>query len=157
MPAPLHRLVLRVGHAVRLRWWRMMRPEIAGICVIGCDDQGRILLVRHSYGSGRWALPSGALGRREDPACAARREMKEETACELADLKAHGIYTHILSGARNSVHVFAGRVEQAVHPDGREVIEARFFAINALPAQLDRHVEHLLALLEQGSQPSKER
>jgi len=38
-----------------------------------------------------------------------------------------------LAGARNVVHVVAGWSEGAVRIDGREVVEARFFAMDDLP------------------------
>ena len=148
LPPVLHRLALRVAHRVRILWWRWRRPVLAGVCVIGRDPQGRVLLVWHSYGKGHWGLPSGSLGRNEDPAHAAQRELREETACSLRDLCGLGRFTHSLYGARNTVHVYTGLIEGTPCPDGREVLEARFFARDALPAPLNAQVPRLLALLD---------
>ena len=62
IPAPLHRAALVVAHQVRLRWWRIRKPLLLGCRVMAFDDQGRVLLIRHSYGSGRWMLPGGSAG-----------------------------------------------------------------------------------------------
>ena len=43
IPAPLHRAGLRLAHAVRRRWWRLARPRLTGVCVVACDDAGRVL------------------------------------------------------------------------------------------------------------------
>ena len=151
LPASLHRLALRVAHRGRVLWWRWRRPVLAGVCVIGCDAQARVLLVRHSYGPGHWGLPSGALGRDEDPAQAAQRELREETACTMKQVRALGQYSHALHGARNTVHVFTGLIDAEPCPDGREVVEARFFARDALPSPLNAQVVRLLALLERSA------
>lgn len=100
------------------------------------DGAGRILLIRHSYGSGKWMLPGGGLARREDPLEGAARELWEETHCRLADPVALGQPTENLHGARNTVHIIAGVTVDTPLADGREVIEARFFAADALPEPL---------------------
>lgn len=43
------------------------------------DDQGRILLVRHTYGKLNWDLPGGAAEATESAAETALREVQEET------------------------------------------------------------------------------
>jgi hypothetical protein len=65
IPAPLHRALLRIAHRLRKRWLRLAKRATGGVTVIGLDEAGRVFLVRHSYGSGRWALPGGGLGRGE--------------------------------------------------------------------------------------------
>lgn len=146
-PAPLHWAALRCAHALRKRWWRIARPHVAGCSVIGLDERGRVLLVRHSYGLGYWTLPGGGLGRKEAPAMAAAREWREEIGCDLRDMHALGVLDHRLHGARNTVHLFAGTIAGQPRADGREIVEIGLFARDALPAARSRVVDERLALL----------
>ncbi|MCC6926156.1 NUDIX domain-containing protein [Novosphingobium sp.] len=136
IPAPLHRLGLRLAHAVRRRWWRLAQVRLQGCRVLAFDAEGRVLLIRHSYGSGNWMLPGGGLGRREDPLAAALRELAEETGLALDDARAFLTVDEPLYGTTNRVHLVAGQAAGALAIDGREVIEAHFFASDALPPDL---------------------
>ena len=133
IPAPAHRIVLRVAHATRRRWWRLRRPRLAGCRVLALDPNGRVLLVRHSYGSGKWMPPGGGLERGEDALAAARRELLEETGCRLAWAIHLELAEEVLHGAENAVNVIAGLTHDTPQADGREIIEAAFFAASDLP------------------------
>ena len=133
IPAPLHRTGLRMAHAIRLRWWRIRSPRLAGCRVIALDSEGRVLLIRHSYGSDRWMPPGGGLARGEDPVTAAQRELREETGCRLEHARMLAQTSEDLHGAANLVHIVAGITRDAAIADGREIIEAAFFAIDDLP------------------------
>ncbi|MXP41996.1 NUDIX domain-containing protein [Altererythrobacter soli] len=136
IPAPLHRLALRLAHRLRKRWPWLTGYSGAGVSVIGLDEAGRVLLVRHGYGSGKWSLPGGGVGKGEDPEACARREMREELGCELEDLALAASFEHPLHGAAHRAYVFTARFRGDPRPDGREVIEARWFARDALPEGL---------------------
>jgi 8-oxo-dGTP pyrophosphatase MutT (NUDIX family) len=136
IPAPAHRWLYRVAYRLRAYWRRLVRPSVLGISVIAQDGHGRVLLVRHSYGSRRWALPGGGRGRREEPESCARREMREELGCELSYLALIEISYRKIHGASDRSHVFAARVEGEPQPDGREIIEAGWFSLDALPSDM---------------------
>lgn len=146
LPAPLHRLALRVAHALRQRWWRLARPTIVGACVIARDYEGRVLLLKQTYGPKGWVLPGGGVGRDEDPAEAAAREFREETGCAPLDLTSVGISTEPLHGATNQVHVFTARIAGEPKADRREVADLRLFAPDALPADVSPSVARRLAM-----------
>ncbi|MBV1690807.1 NUDIX domain-containing protein [Novosphingobium sp. G106] len=133
IPKPLHRLAYRLAHAVRRVWWRVARPRVSGCRVLAFDGEGRVLLVRHSYGSGNWMAPGGGLKRGEDPLLAGPRELVEETGCALEGVWRVALVEEPLKGATNVVHVLAGQAAGSPVPDGREVIEVAFFAPEALP------------------------
>ncbi len=133
IPAPLHRLAYRLADALRRRWWRIRRPRIRGCRVLAFDTTGRVLLVRHSYGPGKWMPPGGGLRRGEDPLLAGPRELREETGCRIEDAWQVTMVEEPLHGATNVVHVLAGRIIGTPKPDGREVVELAFFAPDALP------------------------
>ncbi len=127
IPAPAFRVALRVAHRVRLQWWRVRRPRLAGCRVLAFDAEERLLLVRHSYGSGKWMPPGGGLTRGEDALAAAARELLEETACRLERAVLLALSCELVGAARNDVHVVGGYTPDPPRPDGREIIEARFF------------------------------
>lgn len=136
IPAPAHRAALRLAHRLRLVWWRVRRPSLNGCRVLAFDAQDRVLLVRHAYGSRRWMLPGGGLGRGEEPLAAALRELAEEVGCGLAGARLLEVLEEPLSGATNRVHVITGRIAGTPRPDGREIIELACFGAAALPTDL---------------------
>ena len=145
IPAPLHRAGLNLAHAVRIRWWQWRKPLLIGCRVLAFDDAQRVLLIRHSYGSGRWMLPGGGVDRGEDPLAAGIRELAEETGCALHDPILFGQVEEPLHGTTNRVHLVTGTAIGIVRGDGREVIEATFFALDALPPDLSYLVDRYLA------------
>jgi 8-oxo-dGTP pyrophosphatase MutT (NUDIX family) len=136
IPAPLHRGLYIVAHAARRRWWRLSKPRLIGCRVLAFDGQGRLLLIRHSYGSRRWMLPGGGIGAKESPIGAALRELLEETGCTLLDPRSVAMLDEPLYGTSNRVHVITGLTLDQPRCDAREVIEARFFETDALPDDL---------------------
>lgn len=136
IPAPLHRAGLRMAHAVRRRWWRIAKVQLSGCRVLAFDQDDRILLIRHSYGSGNWMLPGGGIGRGEDPLAAGLRELAEETGCKLNGARVYEVIEEPLYGTVNHVHVIIGRAAGSPRGDGREVIELDFFAPASIPDNL---------------------
>lgn len=149
LPAPLHRQLYRLAHWGRRQVWKAWRPTVSGVRVLALDGRGQVLLIRHSYGSGKWMLPGGGRRSNEDPVDAAARELLEETGCALR----HACEVHVLAenlhGARNIVHLVAGRLEGVPKADRREIIEASLFSLDELPASMpDRLAEALPRWLE---------
>ena len=144
LPAPLHRGALRLAHALRRVWWRMASPQIQGSRVVALDAEGRVLLVRHAYGSPLWMPPGGGLSRGEDPVLAGVREFEEETGCALSGARLVAITNDRLHGARSRVSVLAGRTSGTPRPDQREIAEAAFFPLDALPEDLARGLAQAL-------------
>ncbi|ASJ90366.1 NUDIX hydrolase [Porphyrobacter sp. CACIAM 03H1] len=136
LPAPLHRALLPLAHAIRHAWRRWRKAPIAGVSVIVTNLGGDVLLLKHSYGPAVWALPGGGLGKGEDPLEAARREVREELGVELVRLEPVGTIEEVLSGSPHTAHIFTGVCDRHPEPDRREVTEARFFPSHSLPEPL---------------------
>lgn len=152
IPAPLHRLILRAAHHARRRWWRWRKPRLNAAATIASDLEGRILLVRLSYGNGGWSFPTGGVGRSETPEQAARRELQEEAGCAASALALLGVLEDELHGASHRVHVYACRTSDLPRPDGREAIDARFFPVHSLPEPLTASTRRRLDLWRQSQQ-----
>ncbi|MFC3096829.1 NUDIX domain-containing protein [Alteraurantiacibacter palmitatis] len=147
IPASLHRQLYRVAHRLRGLWLRLRGGEVHGCSIIARDATGRVLLVRHSYGSGWWAFPGGGMHRGEDALAAALREFAEELGCTVTDPVHLATVEEMFHGARNVAHIFTGLIDGEPLPDGREIIAAQFFAPDALPPDTAPNVQRRLALL----------
>lgn len=126
------RLPRRVRRA--LIHWGAPSYSVGAICVIERDD-GAVLLVRQSYRTG-WGAPGGLLHRREEPAAGAVREAKEETGL---DIEIRGDPHVIIDVRVRRVDVvFRCRARSAppdvIVPTSVEIVEARWFSRDALPA-----------------------
>lgn len=145
IPPRLHIAALRSVHGLRIRWWRLRRVRVTGCRVVALDGAGRVLLIRHSYGSRHWMLPGGGIKRGEHPLIAAARELHEETALVLSGAVEIGVVTEMAHGGGNDVRVVAGWTGDAPpRADGREILAARFFALDALPGELAGKLAELL-------------
>ena len=149
IPARLHRAIYRLGHRLRRMFLRHLSGEVHGCTVLGWDESGNLLLVRHSYGPPVWALPGGGMRRNEDAEAAAQRELHEELGCMLLQPVFVGQHREDFLGSTNHVAIFSGRVDGRPCPDMREVVEARFFAPDALPANLSTTVRKRLRALKE--------
>lgn len=132
----MHRLALRIAHRIRHRWRMLRRVPLAGVSVFVTDLNGRLLLVRHSYGPGGWALPGGGMGRHESPEDAARREIAEEVGCAIEGARVLDKLEETISGAPHTAWLVAARTQDHPTPDRREILEARFFPTHSLPEPL---------------------
>ena len=150
IPRPLHRLLYRIAHFGRRKWLGWRGGTVHGASMIARDAQGRVLLVRHAYGSDQWCFPGGRIVRGEDPAVAAVREFREELGCGVRDLVFLGQIREPFHGAENRVELFTALVEGEPQPDGRELTHAAFFALDRLPPDLAITVPSRIGLLKQG-------
>lgn len=146
LPAPLHRLALRMAQAVRLRWWRHTGKTVHGCNVIVADSLGQVLLVQHSYhAKGAWMLPGGGLNQGENLLEGACRELAEEVRCVL-DTPRH-IDTLVLNraGWTNVIEIVGGTTLDLPIPDGREIVRAQFFNPHTLPHPTSAQAQDMIA------------
>ena len=127
IPVGFHRWALRTAHRLRSRFRRIAKPHLAGVSVVLRDDEGRVLLARHSYGPRGWASVGGGLKAGEEPEAALRREVREELGCEIERIEKVGTFHETLSGAPHTAHIYTARPVGPVEVDGRELVAARWF------------------------------
>jgi 8-oxo-dGTP pyrophosphatase MutT (NUDIX family) len=123
-------------------------------CIV--RDGAQALFVRHTYGRrSEWELPGGTLGRREDPEAAVRREMREELAVELRDLREVGRVEVSSMHKRTLLHCFEAAVAGGapVRLAEAEIAEACWAPLDAPPQPLGKHAETLLALRRGAGEP----
>jgi 8-oxo-dGTP pyrophosphatase MutT (NUDIX family) len=114
----------------------------------------RVLLVRHSYQAG-WHFPGGGVERNETLQQALTRELWEETGIVPTSPRLFSIYSHFDAFPGDHIVLFV--VEdwtQTPAPASLEIVERRFFALDALPEGIDRGTRRRLQEVLAGDEPS---
>ncbi len=126
-------MVLWWAHRLRKVCWRLLKPHTLGSrCLVISGD--RVLLVHHSY-EPSWYLPGGGVKRGEGFREAAAREVREETAVTVRDLRLFGLYHSRSEGKSDHVAVFvAGGFEGEARQGSREIDAVGWFPVHELPA-----------------------
>jgi 8-oxo-dGTP pyrophosphatase MutT (NUDIX family) len=126
----------RILHA----YWRFSRGLTLGVRIVVLDARERVFLIRHTYAHG-WQFPGGGVEPGETALDAARRELREEAGIEmLGEPDLHGVFFNQRVSRRDHLVVFVVRSFRVIEPKvpDREIAEARFFPLDALPDDLTR-------------------
>ena len=103
-----------------------------GVGLIGMDETGRVLLLRHVFHPHiPWGVPGGWLERNEAPADGVLRELQEETGLTAV----LGPVIHV-THERHPTHIgiaYFGRIQPGTITLSPEIIEARWFDRTELP------------------------
>jgi ADP-ribose pyrophosphatase YjhB (NUDIX family) len=130
------RLTTRLAHVSFL----LTRAMTLGVRAAVIDGDDRVLLVKHGYVAG-WHLPGGGVEIGETCESALARELCEEANVVLdAPPLLHGLFFNAHVSRRDHVAVYVARrfrVTAERAPD-REIVAARFFALDALPPDATR-------------------
>ncbi len=105
-----------------------------GVTVAIIENQSILLTLREDFEV--WCMPGGVVDGGESLADAARREVREETGLEVELTRLVGMYSRV--GWRdNHIAVFAGRqIGGTLTGQPGEVIDLRFFPLDALPEHM---------------------
>ena len=145
LPKALSRFAFRTVHALRHRWRCWRKTPLSGVSMIARDAEGRLLFVRLSYADAGWSFPGGGAERGESMDSAAVRELAEETGCAAERVRLVGCMEETVSGSPHTAYVYSCLTEDLPRPDGREVVEARFFPLHSLPHPMTPRTQARLA------------
>ena len=136
-------------------WFRLTRGMSLGVRALVRDENGQILLVRHSYVPG-WLLPGGGVERGETAEDAAVRELREESGVISTERPSlFGLYCNEaqFSGDHVALYLFHRfRTEPFVATS--EILEAEFFPLAALPDATSAGTRRRIAEVISGGQPA---
>jgi 8-oxo-dGTP pyrophosphatase MutT (NUDIX family) len=128
--------------------WKVTKPRTLGVRALVIDADGRIALVRHTYGK-YWYLPGGGVKKGEAMPAALKRELREELAIrEFRVERVLGLYLNRLEGKEDHVAVYVVRVDaghEMARNDRLEIADCGWFALDALPEGLSPGTERRLS------------
>ncbi len=116
-------------------YFRLSRPMTLGVRAAVLDQQGRVLLVRHSYTPG-WHMPGGGVEPGETMLEALAKELREEAqVAYFGEPLLHGIFYNPRYSRRDHVAVYIVREFRSLgeHKPDREILESGFFPLESLP------------------------
>ena len=127
-------VLLRVADRCRRLVWRAFGPRTVGVRGLVVDSDGRVLLVRHTYGRPAWHLPGGGVKRRESLIEGLHRELLEEAGVVVDGTPALlGTYSNLREGKSDHISVFVIREWRRHESHDAEIAAAEFFAPDGLP------------------------
>lgn len=125
----------RMGRLLHV-YWRFSRGLTVGVRAAVIDADDRVFLIRHTYTPG-WHLPGGGVEAGESVIEALRRELFEEARLAWTETpRLHGLFFNARMSNRDHVLVYVVRAFSVTEPKApdREIAEAGFFPLDALPA-----------------------
>lgn len=135
MPS-LHHLLKPLTERLGALAGLLVRPMTLGVRGILLDDDGRVLLVRHTYLPG-WYLPGGGVDAGETVARAVAREIAEETGVAASGVpRLFALYLNARVSRRDHVALLVFDAPCGRPPlrgPSLEIAEVGFFALDALP------------------------
>jgi 8-oxo-dGTP diphosphatase len=107
--------------------------KLIGAAAVILDCEGRVLLVKHSYGKNNWDLPGGKAENNESAEETAKREVLEETGLEVTVEQLTGIYYDPNYDIHHFVFISKNDSNQEPQPSSPEILECRYCSIDDLP------------------------
>jgi ADP-ribose pyrophosphatase YjhB (NUDIX family) len=156
---PVQRIWPRVLSRLFHAWFLLRRPMTFGVRGFIFDETSRsVFLIRHTYVPG-WQLPGGGVEVGETALDALRREVLEETNIEMtATPVLKSIHLNLHASRRDHVALYFVTDFRQLGPKqpDREIAEADFFPLDALPVETTPATRRRIAELFDGGPPAEE-
>ena len=118
----------------------MVPRQRVGVSFVALNEAKEVFMLRHVFHPHyEWGLPGGWLKRNEAPDVGVLRELKEETGLT-AVLSSVVAVLHNLTPPHIGI-AYVGKLNPGELRLSHEIIEARWFPINALPTPLTLHTK----------------
>lgn len=142
----IRRYIYRAGWPIALLYFRIRKPHNYAVRTV-VEHEGKLLLVRESYGKRRWSFPGGLMKRREQPEVAARRELMEETGVEAGALTLLGTQRAVSKYGRWDSWIYEGKARSPeLTIDKGEILEAGWFSPDGFPEPRSEHLAEVLKM-----------
>ena len=118
----------RLRDRVFQSWFRLSRSLTLGVRGVVVNQEGLVLLVRHTYTPG-WHFPGGGVEKRETAVLSMQRELKEEAGIEAATSAMKLLSVHANHSFFPNDHVLMYRIDdwkQGEATSRGEIAEVRF-------------------------------
>lgn len=114
---------------------RLVQPKFnAGVSSLIFDEQGRVLLFKHTYRKYEWGIPGGALEYKEQPIEAVAREFQEEAGMQIEVIRLLRV-----ASAWEFPHLsitYLCKIIGGEFKPSHEISEMKYFDVNDLPMML---------------------
>jgi len=131
---------------------RMFRPKFrAAVAALIFDEDGRVLLFKHTYRKFPWGIPAGGLEYHEQPANAIVREFFEETGIQI---QIESLLTAVSAREDHNISlIYLCKLLRGEFKPSHEISEMRYFDINDLPMMLFAEKELIQLIAKEISLP----
>lgn len=137
--------------------FRLKRGLTIGVRAVVRDENGRVLLVRHTYTPG-WHFPGGGVEVNEAAEEALAKELRQETGLHLVGRpRLHGIFLNSAVSSRDHILTYLCEAEGQLpsFSPSREIGELGYFSLDELPNNIDQGTERRLREIADGGETSE--
>ena len=114
---------------------KLVRPRFrAAVAALIFNEQGQVLLFKHTYRKFEWGIPAGGLEYREQPVDAIKREFFEEAGMQI---QVEQLLTVV--SAREDHHlgvIYLCKILSGEFKASHEISEMKYFPVDELPAMM---------------------